>query len=82
MRRVEDWSDCHDPAELRIRLDVALEENAEFRDELARVQDENGRLRARVGHAALAEPPVLPPDADPVPVATLLGVNGLPYVDA
>ncbi|MEV6740827.1 hypothetical protein AB0N14_29355 [Streptomyces sp. NPDC051104] len=27
---VEDWHACNDPAELRIRLDVALEENAEL----------------------------------------------------
>ncbi|WP_267889000.1 hypothetical protein [Streptomyces viridochromogenes] len=36
MRDVEDWSDCNDPDELRIRLDVAQQENAELREELAR----------------------------------------------
>lgn len=82
MRRVEDWSDCNDPAELRIRLDAALEENAELREELARLQAENGRLRAHLGATSPAEPAVLPPVADPMPVAPVLGTNGLPYADA
>ncbi|WP_323188015.1 TOTE conflict system archaeo-eukaryotic primase domain-containing protein [Streptomyces sp. NBC_01264] len=82
MRRVEDWSDCHDPAELRIRLDVAMEENAELREELALLQAENGRLRASLGGAPSAEPAVLPPVAEPLPVAPVVGANGLPYADA
>jgi len=82
MRRVEDWSDCNDPAELRIRLDVALEENAELREELARLQAENGCLRARLGATDPTEPAVLPPVADPVPVTPVLGANRLPYADA
>ncbi|KPI02970.1 hypothetical protein OK074_5120 [Actinobacteria bacterium OK074] len=68
MRRVEDWSDCNDPAELR--------------EELARLQAENGRLRARLGATSPTEPAVLRPIADPVPVTLVPGANGLPYADA
>ncbi|MGW7385301.1 hypothetical protein [Streptomyces sp. NPDC054794] len=44
-----DWSDCFDPDELRIRLDVALEENAELREEIARLCSLLGRNVQAVG---------------------------------
>lgn len=82
MRGVEDWSDCFDPAELRIRLDVALEEKAELREELARLRADNARLRGfldpgvRVGASAMLPVP------EPVTVLPVSGTGGLPYADA
>jgi hypothetical protein len=43
-----DWLDLFDPAELRIRLDMALEENGWLRDKHARLETENARLRGKI----------------------------------
>jgi hypothetical protein len=48
---VEDWPGCNNPAELRIRLDVALEENVELLAKLAEPLAEN---EARI-HATCTE---------------------------
>lgn len=65
---MEDWRDCNDPAELRIRFDVALEENAELREELAKTRAENVCLRTRLGlPAADSTPPLLPVSEPPAP---------------
>lgn len=82
MRDVEDWSDCNDPDELRIRLDAALQENAELREELAQVKAENVRLRAPLGRVVPTVPAALPPVADPIPAQPAVGTGGLPYADA
>ncbi|MEV1084027.1 DEAD/DEAH box helicase family protein [Streptomyces sp. NPDC050211] len=82
MRGVEDWSDCNDLDELRIRLDVALQENAELREELAQIKADNIRLQARLGETAPTGFAVLPPVVDPVPASPVVGAGGLPYADA
>ncbi|MDX3763677.1 hypothetical protein, partial [Streptomyces sp. AK02-04a] len=41
---MEDWSDCFNPDALRIRLDIELEENAELREEIARLHSEGPRV--------------------------------------
>jgi hypothetical protein len=82
MSGVEDWSDCDDPDELRIRLDVALQENAELREELAQVKADNEQLRARLGKTAPTVPVALSPVADPVPVPPATGAGGLPFANA
>ncbi|MCX4648044.1 DEAD/DEAH box helicase family protein [Streptomyces sp. NBC_01446] len=79
---VEDWSDCFDPAELRIRLDVALEENAELREEIARLRADNERLRSRLGSDGLAAHNTVQPVPVPVLVPRSAGAGGLPYADA
>ncbi|MFF0448077.1 DEAD/DEAH box helicase family protein [Streptomyces sp. NPDC004609] len=79
---MEDWYDCSDPAELRIRLDVALEENAELRAELAGVRVENLRLRTRRGIPAADAPQALPPVPEPPAPVITEGGHGLPYADA
>ncbi|MEU6019761.1 hypothetical protein ABZ826_39225 [Streptomyces sp. NPDC047515] len=82
MDSVEDWHDCNDPAELRIRLEVALDENAELHDALAAMRTENRRLRTRLGMPAVGGPRALPPvPEEPVPTITVEG-SGLPYADA
>jgi hypothetical protein len=50
---VDDWDGWDDPAELRIRLDVALEQIAEL-------TEENRRLRERLGMPALDTAPERP----------------------
>ncbi|GGU54977.1 hypothetical protein GCM10010211_19580 [Streptomyces albospinus] len=79
---MEDWSDCFDRDELRIRLDVTLEENAELREELARLRADNARLRSLVGPGVRTDAPSLPPVPASVPAAPAAGVGGLPYADA
>ncbi|MEU3147149.1 hypothetical protein APS67_006365 [Streptomyces sp. AVP053U2] len=80
MADVEVWED---PAELRIRLDVSMEENAALREE-------NRRLRALLGPVAHVVPswddpvpaqklqPATHPDPDVVPISP----SGLPHADA
>lgn len=81
MRRVDDWSFCDDPAELRIRLDVALEENAELHTEIAVLRAENTVLRTRLGMPTGGGRAELPPVAEAPP--PLLRADGsLPYADA
>ncbi|MFB7630629.1 hypothetical protein ACFC0M_06735 [Streptomyces sp. NPDC056149] len=82
MRGVEDWFDCSDPDELRIRLDVALEENAERREELARLRADNARLRSLLAPGVRAGALTMPPVPKPVPVLPVSGAGGLPYADA
>lgn len=80
---VEDWHDCNDPAELRIRLEVALEENAELRAGLAEVRIENLRLRTRLGMPADDTSRALPPVPEPpAPTVTSQDGHSLPYADA
>ncbi|MGK5544051.1 hypothetical protein ACSNOH_04850 [Streptomyces sp. URMC 127] len=62
---MEDWHDCNDPAELRIRLDVALKENAELHAKLAEFQAENERLRTQLGMLTAEVPQVLPQVPEP-----------------
>lgn len=80
---VNDWVGWEDPAELRIRLDVALEE-------IAGLREENTRLRTLLGPAADAVPThdtvteeVAPERAqEQVPVVPqMLSASGLPYAD-
>ncbi|WP_326580835.1 DEAD/DEAH box helicase family protein [Actinacidiphila glaucinigra] len=79
---MEDWHVCNDPAELRIRLDVALEENAELRAKLAALRTENLRLRTRLGMPTDDVPQELPPVPElPAPTVVEDG-QGLPHVDA
>ncbi|MFB7270719.1 hypothetical protein [Streptomyces sp. NPDC056244] len=82
MSGVVDWSDCNDPDELRIGPEVALQEKAELREELAQIKAENVYLRARLGKTAPTVPAALPPVADPVPAQPAVGVGELPYADA
>ncbi|MGP3950916.1 TOTE conflict system archaeo-eukaryotic primase domain-containing protein [Streptomyces sp. 7N604] len=79
---MEDWHDCNDPAELHIRLDVALEENAELRAKLAELQTENQRLRTRLGMPTTATPQALPPVPEPLAPTVVGGEGGLQYADA
>ncbi|PVE04335.1 TOTE conflict system archaeo-eukaryotic primase domain-containing protein [Streptomyces scopuliridis] len=75
---MDDWDGWDDPAELRIRLDVALEQIAEL-------TEENRRLRERLG---MSTPDTVPERPEPVerPMPpTLPGMpcgSGLPYADA
>ncbi|MEV6948727.1 hypothetical protein AB0N07_43790 [Streptomyces sp. NPDC051172] len=71
-----------DPAELRIRLDVAVEENAALREE-------NRRLRDLLGPAAQAvpcwdepSPRQQVPSAVEDPAAVPVSPSGLPWADA
>lgn len=81
MLGVDDWN-WDDPAELRLRLDVALQENAELREE-------NDLLRAQLGSPARTDPeqpsagvgdgePADRPAHPPQPMMA----TGLPYADA
>ncbi|MFC9645982.1 hypothetical protein ACFTZF_47110 [Streptomyces mirabilis] len=79
---MEDWSDCFDPDELRIRLDVALEENAELHEEIARLRADNARLCGLLGRDIQTVPPGMPPVSEPVPAPPPAGAGGLPYADA
>lgn len=79
---MEDWSGCFDPDELRIRLDVALEENAELHEEIARLRADNARLRSLLGRDIQPVPAGLPPVSEPVPAPPPAGAGGLPYADA
>ncbi|MET9779287.1 DEAD/DEAH box helicase family protein [Streptomyces sp. NPDC006367] len=79
---MEDWHDCNDPAELRIRLDVALEENAELRAKLTERQAENERLRTQLGMLTVKVPQVLPRVPEPMAPTVARGEGGLPYADA
>lgn len=72
---MEDWSDCFDPDELRIRLEVALEENAELHEEIA-------RLCSLLGQDIQTVPAGMPPVPKPVPAPPPAGAGGLPYADA
>lgn len=56
---MDDWSGRDDPAELRIRLDVALERIAEL-------TEENQRLRERLGMLAADTVPERPEAAESV----------------
>ncbi|SHN34816.1 hypothetical protein SAMN05216268_1494 [Streptomyces yunnanensis] len=79
---MEDWHDCNDPAELHIRLDVALEENAELRTKLAALRTENQHLRTRLGMPTVDVPQALPPILEPL-APTVVGDDGeLPYADS
>ncbi|GAA1264729.1 DEAD/DEAH box helicase family protein [Streptomyces aureus] len=78
---MEDWSDCCDPDELRIRLDMALEENAELREEITRLRSDNKQLRRRLGSDASATHTTMRPIPEPtLPPPT--GAGGLPHADA
>ncbi|MFG2631706.1 hypothetical protein [Streptomyces sp. NPDC048473] len=79
---MEDWSDCNDPDELRIGLEVALQEKAELREQLAQFKAENVHLRARLGKTAPTVPAALPPVADSVPTQPAVGADGPPHADA
>ncbi|MER6076115.1 DEAD/DEAH box helicase family protein [Streptomyces sp. NPDC001817] len=79
---MEDWSDCFDPDELRIRLDVALEENAELHEEIARLRADNARLHSLLGRDVQATPAAIPSVPDPVALLPSTGAGGLPYADA
>ncbi|MFD1277853.1 hypothetical protein ACFQ51_55570 [Streptomyces kaempferi] len=79
---MEDWSDCLDPDELRIRLDVALEENAELHEEIARLRADNIRLCSLLGRDIQTVPAGMPPVPEPVTVPPPTGTVGLPYADA
>ncbi|GAA1933891.1 hypothetical protein GCM10009753_79110 [Streptantibioticus ferralitis] len=65
---MDDWSDCSDPDELRIRLDMALEENAELQQELTRLRADNARLLSILGRDTQTAPAATPPVAEPIPV--------------
>lgn len=79
---MEDWHDCNDPAELHIRLHVALEENAELRTKLAALRTENQHLRTRLGMPTVDVPQALPPILEPL-APTVVGDDGeLPYADS
>jgi hypothetical protein len=75
---VDDWSSWDDPAELRIRLDIAL-------GQIAELTEENRRLREHLGQPAPDAAPEQPAlAAKPVPPAlpeTPYG-SSLPYADA
>ncbi|WP_455357538.1 TOTE conflict system archaeo-eukaryotic primase domain-containing protein [Streptomyces sp. SYSU K217416] len=79
---MEDWSDCFDPDELRIRLDVALEENAELHEEIARLRADNARLCSLLGRDIQTVPAGMPPVPEPVPAPPPAGAGGLPYANA
>ncbi|WP_406190228.1 DEAD/DEAH box helicase family protein [Streptomyces sp. NBC_01017] len=81
---MEDWSDCFDADELRIRLDVALEENAELLQEIARLRADNAQLRSLLGPGGRAAPAAaMPPMTEPVLDLPLpVRAEGLPYADA
>ncbi|WP_405535162.1 DEAD/DEAH box helicase [Streptomyces sp. NBC_00075] len=79
---MEDWSDCFDPDELRIRLDVALEENAELHEEVRRLSADNARLRSLLGLGVPSGASPMPPVAEPVAPVPVSGGGGLPYADA
>ncbi|WP_051970783.1 TOTE conflict system archaeo-eukaryotic primase domain-containing protein [Kitasatospora azatica] len=75
---MDDWSGWNDPAELRVRLDAALQEIAEL-------TTENELLRAQIGMArGNAEPDDVQPLTDTAPPrrSDSLANNGLPYADA
>lgn len=80
MDRRSGWDD---PVELRSRLDAALEETAQLRAEVARLQTENTRLRSRPGLPGPA-----PGTTSSSSVAGTgsahreVGEDGLPYADA
>ncbi|MFF3137593.1 TOTE conflict system archaeo-eukaryotic primase domain-containing protein [Streptomyces mirabilis] len=71
---MEDWSDCFNPDALRIRLDIELEENAELREEIARLHSLLGRDVQAIPAAILSVP-------EPVPIPPPMGAGGLPYAD-
>jgi superfamily II DNA or RNA helicase len=79
---VEDWPDCFDHDELRIRLDVALEENAELHEEIARLRADNARLHSLLGRDVQATPAAIPSIPEPVAVPPPTTAGGLPYADA
>ncbi|MET8453999.1 DEAD/DEAH box helicase family protein [Streptomyces sp. NPDC005209] len=79
---MEDRSDGFDPDELRIRLDVALEENAELHEEIARLRADNARLCSLLGQDIQTVPASMPPVPEPVPAPPPAGAGGLPYADA
>jgi hypothetical protein len=75
---VDDWDGWDDPAELRIRLDVALEQIAEL-------TEENRRLRERLGMPTPDTVPERPELVERPMPPTLPGMpcgSGLPYADA
>lgn len=74
-----DWPGLFDPAELRIRLDMALEENAWLRDEHARLEAENARLRSLAGQGTRVGDLVWP--SGPALVPPSPGASGLPRAD-
>ncbi|KAB1139633.1 hypothetical protein F7R91_39045, partial [Streptomyces luteolifulvus] len=79
---MEDWADCFDTDELRIRLDVALEENAELHEEIARLRVDNARLCSLLGRDIQTAPAGMLPISEPVPAPPPAGAGGLPYADA
>ncbi|MFE2611026.1 Ig-like domain repeat protein [Streptomyces mirabilis] len=75
---MDDWDGWDDPAELRIRLDVALEHIAEL-------AEENRRLRERLGMPApdtVAERPEAVERPAPPTLPEMPYGSGLPYADA
>ncbi|MCZ0984385.1 DEAD/DEAH box helicase family protein [Streptomyces diastatochromogenes] len=78
MIAVEDWSD---PVELRIRLDVALEENAELHATIARLQTEIAQLKNPPTSLVQPHQPLLPSIVEPAP-AVVREPGDLPYADA
>ena len=81
MEGVDDWYVCDDPAELRIRLDVVLEENAELYTHLAALRAENAALRKRLGMSTSDGQAALPPVPE-APAALPRSDGSLPYADA
>ncbi|MFE3900135.1 hypothetical protein ACFXPY_07115 [Streptomyces sp. NPDC059153] len=69
--------------ELRIRLDVAFEENAELHAKLAVLSAENTSLRTRLGMTTCDGPAELPPVPEAPALPLPLPIDGgLPYADA
>jgi superfamily II DNA or RNA helicase len=81
MKLMKDWLDCYDLDELRIRLDVALEENAALEQELVQARAENQRLRNRLSGRE-TEASGVPPSQLSVPVRHPVVPGVLPPADA
>ncbi|GAA1115437.1 DEAD/DEAH box helicase family protein [Nocardiopsis metallicus] len=82
MVTMDERSGWNDPAELRIRLDVALEETAELRAEIERLQAENAQLRTRLGSLGpTSVPTFVAPEARTASTSPF-GVDELPHADA
>ncbi|MFL1382292.1 TOTE conflict system archaeo-eukaryotic primase domain-containing protein [Nocardiopsis protaetiae] len=76
------WSEWGDPAELRIRLDLSLQENAELRAEIARLRTENTELRSRLEPSGTQSPVPGRPFVPDAPPSRPDVHEELPYADA